>query len=43
MSAENTKVVISTLRSLPLKYEIIVSNDLEQSDVYLELNMKGPD
>lgn len=29
MSAENTKGAISTLRSLPLKYGIIVSNDLE--------------
>lgn len=29
MSAENTKGAISTLRSLPLKYEIIVFNDLE--------------
>lgn len=29
MSAENTKGAISTLRSLPLKYEIIVANDLE--------------
>jgi len=27
MSAENTKGAISTLRSLPLKYEIIVSNE----------------